>query len=198
MKRLSEMGIILLLVVVLFLLGCGKKEVRPLRPDESKVTGGGQYVIGPEDVLRIEVWKEANLSGTVPVRSDGKISLPLIHDTKAAGLTPLQLQESLVRKLKEFIESPNVSVTVVEANSFRVYVSGQVRTPGVFRLRAETNLLQVISMAGGFTEWANPKKILIIRKENGGEQRIIANHKKMADGKEPILVVKPGDTVIVP
>jgi len=102
------------------------------------------------------------------------------------------------KKLKEFVENPDVSVTVTEANSFKVYVSGQVRTPGVFKLRTETNLLQIISMAGGFTEWANPKKILIIRKANGTEKRIIANHKRMADGKELILVLKPGDTVIVP
>ena len=178
--------------------GCMKEELRKPPIAEERVSDASQYLIGPEDVLNIEVWREKNLSGTVPVRMDGKISMPLIHDLQAAGLTPLQLQESLVQKLKEFIENPNVSVTVTEANSFKVYVSGQVKTPGVFKLRAETNLLQIISMAGGFTEWANPKKILIVRKEGGGEKRITANHKRMANGKEPILVLQPGDTVIVP
>ena len=198
MKVLSKLGIFAVLVVVLFSLGCSKKELKPSTTNESKVTGSSQYVIGPEDILQIEVWREKNLSGTVAVRMDGKISLPLIYDVQAAGLTPRELQENLAKKLKEFVENPDVTVTVTEANSFKVYVSGQVRTPGVFKLRTETNLLQIISMAGGFTEWANPKKILIIRKANGTEKRIIANHKRMADGKELILVLKPGDTVIVP
>ena len=158
------------------------------------------YVIGPEDVLYIHVWKEENLSKAIPVRSDGKISLPLVDEIQAAGLTPLQLKEALLVKLKEFIDIPNVSVIVMEANSFKVYVSGQVRNPGVYRLRSETSLLQLIPMAGGFTEWANQKKILIIRKEDGKEKQIIVNYKKMVAGKEvsSANILKPGDTVIVP
>jgi polysaccharide export outer membrane protein len=103
---------------------------------------------------------------------DGKISLPLIQEVTAAGLTPLQLKEVLMRKFKEFVENPIVSVTVVEANSFKVYVTGLVRSPGVYRLRSETNVVQMISLAGGFTDWANSKKILIVRKEEGREKRI--------------------------
>ena len=186
------------LVMVMLTHGCSKNELRQTSPGEPKVARSDQYVIGPEDVLQIEVWREQNLSGKVPVRMDGKISLPLIYDVQAAGLTPLQLQEILVQKLKDFVDSPDVSVTVLEANSFKVYVSGQVKNPGVFKLRAETNLLQVISMAGGFTDWANQKKILIIRREDGKENRIIANHKKMVNGEQPALVLKSGDTVIVP
>ena len=159
-----------------------------------------QYVIGPEDVLYIHVWREDALSRTVPVRMDGNISLPIIHEIKAAGLTPLQLKEALTKKLKEFIESPNVSVTVMEANSFKVFVSGQVRTPGVYRLRSETTILQIIPMAGGFTDWANQKKILIIRKENGKEKRITVNYKKIMKGGDPgsNIILKAGDTIIVP
>lgn len=159
-----------------------------------------RYVIGSEDVLYIHVWKEEALSRTVPVRMDGHISLPLIHEVKAAGLTPLQLKEEITKKLKEFIESPNVSVMVMEANSFKVYVSGQVRTPGVVRLRSETTLLQLIPMVGGFTDWADQKKILIIRKENGKEKRYIVNYKKLVKGEalETNLVLKAGDTIIVP
>ena len=186
------------LIMIMLTTGCSKNEIRQTLAGDPKAPRSDQYVIGPEDVLQIEVWREQNLSGKVPVRMDGKISLPLIYDVQAAGLTPLQLQEVLVQKLKDFVDSPDVSVTVLEANSFKVYVSGQVKTPGVFRLRAETNLLQIISMAGGFTDWANQKKILIIRKEDGRENRITANHKKMVDGREPALVLKPGDTVIVP
>ena len=159
-----------------------------------------QYVIGAEDVLYIHTWKEEALSRTVPVRMDGKISVPLIDEVQAAGLTPLQLKEVLIEKFKKFIDNPNVSVIVTEANSFKVYVSGQVRTPGVYRIRSETSLMQIIPMAGGFTDWANPKKILIIRKENGKEKRITVNYKKIMEGKEPMSssILKSGDTIIVP
>jgi polysaccharide export outer membrane protein len=157
-------------------------------------------VIGAEDVLYIQVWREEALTKTVPVRMDGNISLPLIHEIKAAGLTPIQLKEALTGRFKEFIESPNVSVTVTEANSFKVFVSGQVRTPGVYRLRSETSLVQIIVMAGGFTEWANQKKIIIIRKENGKERRVTVNYKKIVDGDDPAanIILKSGDTIIVP
>lgn len=159
-----------------------------------------RYVIGAEDILYIHVWREDALSRTVPVRMDGHISLPLIHEVKAAGLTPLQLKEEITKKLKEFIETPNVSVMVMEANSFKVYVSGQVRTPGVVRLRTETTLLQLIPMVGGFTDWADQKKILIIRREGGQEKRFVVNYKKLVKGEalETNLVLKSGDTIIVP
>jgi len=158
------------------------------------------YVIGPEDVLYINVWREDTLTRTVPVRMDGNISLPLIDEVQAAGLTPLQLKEVLVEKLKKFVDLPNVSVIVMEANSYKVYVSGQVRTPGVYRLRSETSILQIIPMAGGFTEWANQKKILVIRKEGGKDKRITVNYKKIVEGKEPggNFVLKAGDTIIIP
>ena len=158
------------------------------------------YIIGAEDVLYIHVWREDALSRSVPVRVDGNISLPLIHEVKAAGLTPIQLKEEITRKLKEFIETPNVSVAVMEANSFKVFVSGQVRTPGVVRLRSETTLLQLIPMVGGFTDWANQKKILIIRKEDGKEKRITINYKRIVDGKDlnSNIILKSSDTIIVP
>lgn len=159
-----------------------------------------QYVIGPEDVLYIHVWKEEALTRTVPVRMDGKISLPLIDEVQAAGLTPLQLKEKLIQSLKKFVDNPTVSVVVTEANSFKVFVSGEVRTPGVYRIRSETTLVQVIPMAGGFTEWANQKKILIIRKEDGKEKRITVNYKKILSGEDASanMIMKPGDTVVVP
>jgi len=195
MRNIPNLSTVVLLVMVMLLVGCGQKG---LTKAEDIVSESHAYLIGPEDVLQIEVWREKSLSSTIPVRSDGKISLPLINDVQAAGLTPIQLQEKLTEKLKEFIDNPNVSVTVMEANSFKVYVSGQVKNPGVFRLRTQTSLLQVIPMAGGFTDWANQKKILVIRKEEGGETRITANYKKMVDGKVPALILKAGDTVIVP
>jgi polysaccharide export outer membrane protein len=159
-----------------------------------------RYVIGPEDVLYIHVWREDALSRTVPVRTDGNISLPLIHEIKAAGLTPLQLEEAIAEKLKGFYENPNVSVTVMETNSFKVYVSGEVRTPGVYKLREETTILQIIPMAGGFTDWAKQRKILVIRKENGKEKRFTVDYKKVMKGDDPSsnVILKPGDTIIVP
>jgi polysaccharide export outer membrane protein len=164
------------------------------------VADSDKYVIGPEDVLSIHVWKEDALTRQVPVRSDGKISLPLIDEVQAAGLTPLQLKEKLTLRLKEFIDNPSVSVIVTEANSQKVYVSGEVRTPGVYRLRGETTLLQVIPMAGGFTEWADQKRVLIIRKEGEKNKRIVVNYKKIVSGEDMSAnsVLKSGDTIIVP
>lgn len=156
------------------------------------------YIIGPEDTLNIYVWREESLSKTIPVRMDGKISLPLVDDVKASGLTPLQLKEILVLKLKDFVDNPNVYVTVIEANSFKVYVSGQVKNPGVHRLRSETSFIQLITMAGGFTDWADQKNILIIRREKGAEIRLTANYKKIIEGKASDFAIKRGDTVIIP
>ncbi len=178
-----------------------EKEILLKKESQAEVLAdSSNYVIGPEDILYIHVWKEEHLSKTVPVRMDGKISLPLIDEVQAAGLTPLQLKELLMKKLKEFVDIPNISVMVMEANSFKVYVSGQVKNPGVYRLRSETSLLQIIPMAGGFTDWANPKKILIIRKEDGKEKRITVNYKKIVKGEDPQsnIILKAGDTIIVP
>jgi polysaccharide export outer membrane protein len=161
---------------------------------------GESYLIGPEDVLYIHVWKEEALSRTVLVRMDGKISLPLVDDVQAAGLTARQLKEVLIKRLKEFVDNPNVSVIVTEPNSFKVYVSGQVKTTGVVRLRSETTIVQLIIMVGGFTEWANQKKILIIRKEDGKEKRTTVNYKKIVKGDAPgqNIMLKAGDHIIVP
>jgi len=160
----------------------------------------GTYVIGPEDVLYIYIWKEENLSRQVPVRMDGMISIPLVDDIKAAGMTPLQLKELLLAKLREYVDTPDVTVIVTEANSYKVYVHGEVRNPGVIRLRTETSLVQLIVMAGGFTDWADKKKITIIRKEGGKESRIRVNYKKVIDGDEGArdIILKSGDIIIIP
>jgi polysaccharide export outer membrane protein len=159
---------------------------------------GPQYIIGPEDVLYISVWKEEQISRSVPVRTDGKISLPLVDDVQAAGLTPMQLKEVLTDKFKKFIDNPTISVIVSEANSFKVYLSGEVKNPGVHRFRSDVTLVRLITQAGGFTEWANQKKILILRKEKGVDKRITVNYKKIIDGDEPDVTILSGDTVVVP
>lgn len=177
----------------------GEKEALSQKQSQGEVTAdSSQYVIGPEDVLYVHVWKEQTLSRTVPVRIDGKISLPLIDEVQAAGLTPLQLKENLIRRFRDFVDIPNISVIVMEANSFKVFISGQVRTPGVVRLRSETSILQLIPMVGGFTEWANEKKVLVIRREGRQEKRITINYKRIVSGKDPNFMMKAGDTVIVP
>lgn len=204
MKRLLTIGSIgtfILLIMTSMVYPQADKEILSKKEAQAEVAvDGDQYMIGPEDVLYIHVWKEEALTRTVPVRMDGKISLPLIQEVKAAGLTPLQLKEVLMRKFKEFVENPIVSVTVVEVNSFKVYVIGQVRNPGVHRLRSETTVTQLIVMAGGFTEWANQKKIVVVRKEDGREKRIKVNYKKIMDGKDldSNIILKTGDTIVVP
>ena len=165
---------------------------------DDVVIDNDKYVIGPEDVLDIFVWKEESLTKTVPVRIDGKISLPLVDDVQAAGLTPLQLKEEITKRLSGFVDNPTVTVTVREANSYRVFISGEVKQPGIVRIRSEITLVKLIIMAGGFTEWANKRKISIITKENGKEKRITANYNKIIDGDIPDIVIKPGDTVIIP
>lgn len=164
---------------------------------KAAATDAGEYVIGPEDVLDIFVWRDEQLSRTVPVRIDGMISLPLINDIQAAGLTPLQLKQVIVNKLQGYIDNPTVTVTVTEANSYKIFISGEVRTPGVQLIRSETTLLKAIIAAGGFTEWANKRKILIISTENGKEKRTWANYNKIIDGDSPDVVIKRGDTIIV-
>ena len=199
--RFASIGMLVLFIMTNMAYSQADIETLPKKEVQAETSlDSGNYVIGPEDILYIHVWREDALSRTVPVRADGNISLPIINEIKAAGLTPLQLKEALTMRLKEFIESPTVSVTVTEANSFKVYVSGQVRTPGVYRLRSETTVLQIIPLAGGFTEWANQKKIIIIRRENGKEKRIIVNYKKIIKGGDSgsNIVLEPGDTVIVP
>jgi polysaccharide export outer membrane protein len=172
-----------------------KKEAQAEVPADSD-----SYVIGSEDILYIHVWKEETLSKTVSVRMDGKISIPLVDEIQAAGITPLQLKGKLTEKLQDFVEAPNVTVIVMEANSFKVYFSGQVKTPGVLRLRTETTLAQAISMVGGFADWANQSKIIIIRKEDGKEKRFTVNYKKIINGADlkSNIILKSGDTIIVP
>jgi len=203
MKRFVYAGIIGSWVFCIStLIGYSQADTRTLAGKESQVksaVSSENYVIGCEDVLYIHVWKEDALSRTVPVRMDGNISLPLIRDIKAAGFTPLQLEAAITERLKGFYDNPNVTVTVMETNSFKVYVSGKVKTPGVYRLRSETSILQIIPVAGGFTEFAKKSKILVIRNENGKETRMTVNYKKAVKGDpNSNLVLKSGDTIIVP
>ena len=204
MKKLATVGIIGLAIFCISIPIASSqtdKDIILKKEAQAEIAADSdRYVIGSEDVLYIHVWKEETLSKTVTVRMDGMISMPLVDEIQAAGITPLQLKEKLTEKLKDFVEAPNVTVIVMEANSFKVYVSGQVKSPGVLRLRSETSLAQAISLVGGFAEWANQSKIIIIRKENGKEKRFTVNYKKIVKGQDLSLniLLKPGDTIIVP
>jgi polysaccharide export outer membrane protein len=203
-KLLLTIGIVGLWLISIFVSGAFAqvdKEVLAKKQVQAEVAADSdRYVIGSEDVLYIHVWNEEPLSKTVSVRNDGKISMPLIDEIQAAGLTPLQLKEILTQRLKEFLETPTVTVVVMEANSFKVYISGQIKSPGVYKLRSETTLTQIISMAGGLGDWANESKIIILRKENGKERRFTINYKKIVQGKDldSNIILKTGDTIIVP
>ncbi|MFC1888632.1 polysaccharide biosynthesis/export family protein [Thermodesulfobacteriota bacterium] len=158
------------------------------------------YVIGPSDVLEVLVWRNEDLTRTVTVRPDGKITLPLLDEMNASGLTASQLKHAIHLKLRSFMDDPEVNVIVTEVNSKVVYVQGQVTAPGAYVMNKELDLMQLISMAGGFTEFAKIKNIKIMRKREEGIETIKANYKKITNGKDPgqNVALKPGDTIIVP
>jgi polysaccharide export outer membrane protein len=157
------------------------------------------YVIGADDTLRISVWKEPDMNATLPVRPDGKISLPLLDDVQAAGLTPLQLKDSIKEKLKKYISDPRVTVVVTAMNSQRIFVAGEVNHPGAMALLPHMTMLQAISSAG-FTQFANVKGIYLLRTENGQQTKTRFNYKDVVKGNHPEqnIQLKPGDTVVVP
>jgi polysaccharide export outer membrane protein len=160
------------------------------------------YVVGPEDVLDISVWKNTDLSRVVIVRPDGMISLPLVGDIKAAGLSPEQLKSAVEKKLREYSETAVVSVIVQAVNSYKVFVLGEVRTPGVQVYKANATVLQAITLAGGFTEYASKNKIVLIRKKkDGSEEKTRLRFKDLVsidENDNKNMVLKPGDTIFVP
>jgi polysaccharide biosynthesis/export protein len=158
------------------------------------------YVIQPDDVLDIQVWKEPEVSKTVPVRPDGKISLPLVNDVQASGLTAGVLTTDLTQRLKKFISDPQVTVMVTQINSQRFYVMGEVTRGGTYPLMPGMTVLQGLSGAGGFTPFANPKKIYILRNEGGKQAKLPFNYKDVVKGKneDENIPLKPGDTIVVP
>src|SRR5277367_3099588 len=159
-----------------------------------------EYKIGPQDVLRVDVWKEAELTRTVPVRPDGKISLPLLNDVQASGLTPSQLAKVLTDGLKKFINEPQVTVTVSEINSRRVYVTGEVAHAGAFPLLPNMTVLQALSSSGGFTQFAKTKAIYVLRVEDGKQVKHPFNYKEVLAGRkqEENIALEPGDVIVVP
>jgi polysaccharide biosynthesis/export protein len=158
------------------------------------------YKIGAQDVLRIDVWKEPEISRAVPVRPDGKITLPLLNDVQAAGLTPQQLAAKISEGLKKFITSPQVTVGVTEINSRRIFVNGEVTKPGAFPLLPNMTVLQALSSSGGFTQFARMKNIYVLRMENGKQVKHPFNYKDAISGKHPEqnILLEGGDIIVVP
>jgi polysaccharide export outer membrane protein len=168
---------------------------------EAKPAGANSpdYVLGSDDQLHITVWKETDLTVTLPVRPDGKISLPLINDIQAAGLTPMELRDSITEKLKKYIADPRVTVVVTAMNSRRVFVSGEVVHTGAMPLLPNMTMLQALA-AAGFTQFANLKGIYVLRMENGKQVKLPFNYRDVIKGNHPEqnIMLKPGDTVEVP
>ena len=159
------------------------------------------YVIGANDVLAINVWKEPDISRSVPVRSDGKISLPLVGELTASGQTPLQLEQEITKRLQNYISEPEVTVIVTASKSQKVNIMGMVVRPGAYLLTSSTTVLDAIAMAGGFKDFAKQKSIYVLRQApDGTQKRIPFNYKEVIKGKNPDqnIPLQTGDTLVVP
>ncbi|HXM94121.1 MAG TPA: polysaccharide biosynthesis/export family protein [Candidatus Dormibacteraeota bacterium] len=164
----------------------------------TPATTDTEYKIGPQDVVQIDVWKEPEITRTIPVRPDGKISLPLLNDVQAAGLTAMQLASNIREGLTKFLNNPQVTVTVTQINSRRVFVTGEVIRSGALPLLPGMTVLQALSSSGGFTQFAKEKAIYILRNENGKQVKHLYNYKDVLKGKTEDILLEPGDVIVVP
>ena len=202
-------------VLGIILLGLRAGQAQSPSGDHSAATSGGAqsdsgasnkphddtFIIGNDDVLAISVWKEPDLTKSIPVRSDGKISLPLVGEMQATGKTPLQLERDLTEKLKGFITAPEVNVIVQQVNSRKFNILGEVGRPGSYPLTASTTIVDAIAVAGGFKDFAKKTGVYVLRKgPDGREGRLNFNYKSFIKGKnsDQNIKVEPNDTIIVP
>jgi polysaccharide export outer membrane protein len=178
----------------------GVASVEGVKMAPTPATIDSAYVIGPEDVLDISVWKEPDVSRVVPVRPDGRISLPLINDVQAAGLSPQQLAVTLTERLRKYLNGPQVTVIVTAINSQRVFVVGEVLRAGAFPMLPGMTVLQALSSAGGFTTFADVRRIHVVRLRNGKQTELPFNYRDVLKGDNPDQNIKlePGDTIVVP
>jgi polysaccharide biosynthesis/export protein len=197
--KLSRLArIAALAVLVSPLAGASRAEDVVVRTEEDPTNA---YAIGIGDLLEISVWKNPELGVTTPVRPDGRISVPLLGDIQASGMTPLALRQTLTDRFKEFVTAPGVSVVIKEINSRKVFVTGEVKSPGSYDLQPRTKLLQVVAMAGGLTPYAK-RKVIVLRDSRDGrnDRRYEVDLDNIVSGKKPAdnLVLLPGDTLVVP
>ena len=156
------------------------------------------FLIGPDDVLSIVFWRNTDMTMQVTVRPDGNISLPLLNDVRAAGLTPVDLRARLIAESKRYFENPNVTVIVHQINSRKVFITGQIVKPGAYALTAPTTVLQLISMAGGLKDFADSRRITIVRRDGAHVVSLAFNYKDIGRNPDQNIDLRPGDTVVVP
>jgi polysaccharide export outer membrane protein len=203
----AVVGVVTVMAATVALAESKPTAVNPVHESESAREKSSlivttDYLLGPEDVLEITVWRNVDLSKTVTVRPDGKISLPLIGDVSAVGKTTVQLADEISGKLKEYKENPQVTILVKEVNSYAIYVLGEVAHPGKFPLKSKTTLLQAITVSGGFTATAARNKIVVFRfaKDGTGQIKIKASYDDIVlrEGSNQNIELKPGDQIVVP
>ena len=208
MKKVTKLACLVLLGFVAIGMRAqdhtGDAAAKPAKaavPEVQASTPGvpSDYIIGADDMLHISVWKEPDMSVTLPVRPDGKISMPLLDDVQAAGMTPMQLGVSIKEKLKKYIADPRVTVVVTAMNSQRIYVLGEVTHTGAMPLLPNMTVLQALSSAG-FTQFANLKAIYLLRVQDGKQTKLPFNYKDAIKGRgaQQNIILKPGDTLVVP
>jgi polysaccharide export outer membrane protein len=196
-------GLFSLVVVAVLASSGGIAQAETARSADGRTAEGAAapgYRIGPEDILQISVFSNEPLSRTVPVRPDGMISLPLLNDVKAAGFTPMELRDVLMKKLVEFVPSPEIAVIVTEVRSFKISVIGQVMKPGRYDLKSAATVVDALAMAGGFKEFAGRSRVVVIRPEGTAQKRIAFDYDKMGAEHRPQenFPLRPGDIVMVP
>jgi polysaccharide export outer membrane protein len=174
--------------------GEAKAEAVPTRASAQPI----DYKLGPGDKLRVEVYKDAQLSQSLQVRPDGKITLPLIGDVQASGLTPIELRDRIATALREYVTNPVVTVIVVETIPPVAFIMGEVNSPGSIELHGPVSVLQALAMAGGFKDFANTKNIKVLRRSSRGQQTIAFNYKEALRADGAPMMLQPGDTVVVP
>jgi len=201
-KRAKNWTFVIIVALTLLCFENGKRE--SAAADTKSTTAKpaiAAYTIGAGDVLRIVTWKEADFTlDTVLVRTDGKISFPLLNDVQAAGLTPMMLKDVLETGLKNYVAAPVITVTVTNAGSQKFYILGEVTRTGEYPIVKDLSVLQAFALAGGFTEWASKDEILLIRREGGQKKVYKIDYKDMAKGKnlDQDLLIRADDTIIVP
>jgi len=185
-----------LLVLTGMTLPAGAAEIP--KPPPAASPGPSEYRLGPEDVIEVFVWKEPDLTTTVVIRPDGRISLPLANELQASGKTAVELQQEITEKLRQFIAQPVVNVMVKQVNSLKISVLGEVRKPDVYRIKNRVTVLDAIAMAGGFTDLARPNRVIVLRNGPSGPQRIKVNVKQaVAEERRAPIYLQPLDTVYV-
>jgi len=199
MKRTKTRSLAVLLTVATVSVAAQSNPPAPEAAPPVSQVNNATYIIGGDDVLAIHVWKEPDLTTTLPVRADGMISLPLLNDVKAAGLTPMQLAADITDKLKKYLSDPRVTITVTQMNSQRIYAMGEVLHPGTINLLPNMTVLQALASCG-FTQFANTKGIYVLRNDNGAQKKIPVPYKRLIKGEamDQNIVLKPGDTIVVP